>query len=105
METFAKVPFCPNFGGLKFHFDSGARAPRPYGPLDISPILLSRRIALGLDSRLNMKYGFNRARKIERFSMVSYVRDENWHFDSMQSMENDQHLMNLYILYSKCLGA
>jgi len=54
-----------------FALTRGVHAPRPYGQLDSCPILLSCRIVLGLEPRLNIKYGFNWASKIEHFSKVS----------------------------------
>jgi hypothetical protein len=42
-----------------FALTRGVHTPRPYGQLESCPILLSCRIVLGLEPRLNMKYGFN----------------------------------------------
>ncbi|MGD2149893.1 MAG: hypothetical protein PVF99_04725, partial [Desulfobacterales bacterium] len=49
----------------------GVHAPRPYGQLDSFPILLSCGIVFGIELRLNIKYGFNWAGKIEHFAKVS----------------------------------
>jgi len=53
-----------------FALTRGVHAPRPFGQLDSCPILLSCRIALELEPRLNIKYGFNWAGKDEHFSKV-----------------------------------
>jgi hypothetical protein len=54
-----------------FTLTRGVHAPRPSGQLNSCPNLLSCRFVLGLEPRLNMKFGFNWAGKIERFSKVS----------------------------------
>jgi hypothetical protein len=80
------APFCPipasgsNFNPQNtlcipvvkiFALTRGVLAPRPCGQLDSCPILLSCRIVLGLEPRLNIKYRFNWAGKIGHFSKVS----------------------------------
>ena len=66
---------CPDvffIGVVKiFALTRGVHAPRPYGQLDSCPILLSCRIVLVIEPRLNIKYRFNWAGKIEHFSKVS----------------------------------
>jgi hypothetical protein len=90
LRSLQNAPFCPipasgsNFNPQNttcipvvkiFALTRGVHAPRPYGQLEICPIVLSCRIALGLEPRLNIKYGFNWAEKIERFSKVSLFSD------------------------------
>jgi hypothetical protein len=56
----------------------GVHAPHPCGQLDSCPILLSCRIALELEPRLNITYKFNWAGKIERFANVSFLIFDVW---------------------------
>jgi excisionase family DNA binding protein len=71
------MPACPvgpadRTGVVKiFALTRGIHAPRPCGQLDSCPIPLSCGITVDLEPRLNIKFEFNWAGKIERFSKVS----------------------------------